>query len=51
MTDAADALAVGAAVLAGAATRRFLALGLLALGAAGAGAGLYREARSAPGGG
>jgi hypothetical protein len=51
VTDAGDALAVGAAVLAGARDRRFLALGILALGAAGVGAGLYHAARSAPGGG
>jgi hypothetical protein len=50
-TDAGDALAVGAAVLSGARDRRFLALGVLALGAAGVGAGLYRESRRAPGGG
>jgi hypothetical protein len=50
VTDAGDALAVGAAVLAGARERRFLALGALALGAAAVGAGLYRDARRAPGG-
>jgi hypothetical protein len=49
VADGGDALAVGAAALAGARDRRFLALGLLALGAAGAGAGLYREALGAPG--
>jgi hypothetical protein len=50
VTGAGDALAVGAAALAGARDRRFLLLGVLALGAAGVGAGLYREVRSAPGG-
>jgi hypothetical protein len=48
VTDAGDALTVGAAGLAGAHGRRFLALGILALGAARVGAGLCGEARRAP---